>query len=212
MSTIGYGDISPSTDTAKCIAIVYLPLAVIALADAISDIQMIGTRRSIRETDFGQTADECLLRDSVRDGAPANIEPVLTEAEFLIDQLLANELVDEAAVVAVRRQFKHLTRRGKFKSDDDRKLTPKLVYEEIRERAQGRKPLSSGATAKDVTPEGRFRWKSYEEWLTNSWQPRVYAMEAEIGGADDSDGAASGYHHLKDQRMAVHTAVGAMRR
>ena len=31
---------------------------------------------------------------------------VLTEAEFLVDQLLANELVDEAAVVAIQRQFK----------------------------------------------------------------------------------------------------------
>ena len=115
MSTIGYGDIYPSTPQAKLVAIIYLPLAVIALADAITDVQMIGTRRAIRETDFGQTADECLLRDAVRDvaqGAPANVEPVLTEAEFLIDQLLANELVDEAAVVAIKRQFAHLTRRA----------------------------------------------------------------------------------------------------
>ena len=42
MTTIGYGDITPATQTAKIIATLYLPLAVIALADAVSDVQMIG--------------------------------------------------------------------------------------------------------------------------------------------------------------------------
>ena len=32
MTTIGYGDITPATHTAKIIATLYLPLAVIALA------------------------------------------------------------------------------------------------------------------------------------------------------------------------------------
>ena len=50
---------------AQLVAVAFLPIAVIALADAISDIQMITVRRSIRETDFGKTCDECLLRDSV---------------------------------------------------------------------------------------------------------------------------------------------------
>lgn len=88
MSTIGYGDISPSTDLGKAVAICYLPLAVIALADAVSDVQMIGTRRSIRETDFSKLIDECLLRDAIReDPTQPNIEPVLTEGEFLVDQV-----------------------------------------------------------------------------------------------------------------------------
>ena len=88
MSTIGYGDISPSTDLGKAVAICYLPLAVIALADAVSDVQMIGTRRTIRETDFSKLIDECLLRDAIReDPTQPNIEPVLTEGEFLVDQV-----------------------------------------------------------------------------------------------------------------------------
>ena len=50
MSTIGYGDITPISPTAKVIAILYLPVAVLALADAVSDVQLISLRRTIRET------------------------------------------------------------------------------------------------------------------------------------------------------------------
>ena len=92
MTTIGYGDITPVTRLAKWLATAYLPIAVIALADAVSDVQMIMVRRSIRETDFSKLCDECLLRDAVRDPGEANQEPVLTESEFLIDQMLANEV------------------------------------------------------------------------------------------------------------------------
>ena len=120
MTTIGYGDIMPSTTIAKLIANIYLPMGVLALADAVADVQvssplpllslptahgmssstltscnirgmcaraqMIALRRSIRETDFGKLADECLLRDAVRGDEP-KVDSVLTEAEFLVDQL-----------------------------------------------------------------------------------------------------------------------------
>jgi len=174
MTTIGYGDICPSTATAKLLAAFYLPIAVIALADAISDVTMIGKRRAIRETDFGLLVDECLLRDAVRDG-DANFSPVLSEAEFLTDQLIANELVDEAAVTVIKRQFRHLTRKGDFVSDEDRQLTARLIYEELAERSQQGKALSAGATARDLTPSGAFKWKSYEEWFERSWKGRVVA-------------------------------------
>ena len=128
---------SAESNMTKLFATFYLPLAVIALADAVSDVQMIGMRRKIRETDYSELADECLLRDAVRESTDnPNFMPVLTEAEFLIDQLISNSLVDEAAVAAIRRQFKHLTRRGTFKCEEDRRLTPSLVYEELRERAR----------------------------------------------------------------------------
>ena len=104
---------------------------------------MIGTRRGIRETDFGQTLDECLLRDAVREGE-SNFAPVLSEAEFLIDQLAANKLVDSAAVIVIQRQFRHLTRRGNFETDEDRQLNPRQVYEVRRFRPTPHAPAGNG--------------------------------------------------------------------
>ena len=43
---------SAESNMTKLFATFYLPLAVIALADAVSDVQMIGMRRKIRETDY----------------------------------------------------------------------------------------------------------------------------------------------------------------
>lgn len=210
MSTIGYGDISPSTDLGKVAAILYLPLAVIALADAVSDVQMIGMHRYIRETDFSKLVDECLLRDAIReDPSEPNPSPVLTEAEFLIDQLLANELVDEAAVVAIQRQFKYICRKGNFESDDDRKLTPELCYEELRERAMQGKELSAGATAKDLGPDSRWKWGTYEEWRRHSWVPRVMAQRIVKDDTEKKMTLAQIEKKRGGQKQGMRTVVGA---
>ncbi|EOD31432.1 hypothetical protein EMIHUDRAFT_253547 [Emiliania huxleyi CCMP1516] len=47
LTTIGMA-ICPESNMAKLFATFYLPLAVIALADAVSDVQMSGMRRKIR--------------------------------------------------------------------------------------------------------------------------------------------------------------------
>lgn len=195
-----YGDICPSSATAKLLAAVYLPIAVIALADAISDVTMIGTRRTIRETDFGKLVDECLLRDAVRDGE-CEFHPKLSEAEFLTDQLIANKLVDEEAVLVIKRQFRYLTRRGTFESDEDRQLSAQLVYEELLGRVAEGKDLSDGATERDLTPSGAFRWKSFEAWFERSWKPRV--VEAAGGDRELTKPAK--------QKRELKTAIGAMR-
>ena len=205
MTTIGYGDVTPSTDHAKLLAILYLPLAVIALADAVADVQMIAVRRGIRETDFGELIDECMLRDAVRDPKAPSTEPVLTQSEFLIDQLLANDLVDSAAVSAILRQFKHLTRRGTFGKDEEPSLTMTLCYEEMTDRAKANKPLSTGATAADLASDGVWKWKSYEEWKRASWEPRVAEKFAEKYG-----GGSLETRKTQKQR-GVRTVVGGRR-
>ena len=182
MTTIGYGDICPETPFARALAIAYLPCAVLALADAVSDLDLIRVRRSIRETDFPKLADECLIRDALReDASHPNSDPVLTEAEFLIDQLVANGLVDEEAVNVINKQFQAMTSRGNF-GPDDRRLTTEQVYEEIRDRANKRKDLSEGATMFDLADDKTFKWKSYEDWFENSWKVRVKEKAIETLG------------------------------
>lgn len=51
MTTIGYGDITPTTVWAKVATLFYLPLAITSLAQGISEVSMINLRRKIRETD-----------------------------------------------------------------------------------------------------------------------------------------------------------------
>jgi len=208
MTTIGYGDITPTTQAAKLLAILYLPLAVIALADAVGDVQMIQTRRKIRETDFCKAADECLLRDALRDEVP-NFEPVLNESEFLFDQLKESNLVDSEAVQVINKQFQHLTRRQLVSSADDaRFLNAKMVFEEMRERAKLGKELSEGASAHDLNPDGTFKWATFEEWHKRSWQVRVRKAHADkLGGAGSPGGSR------KDGKAGqMRTVVGAIGR
>ena len=158
MSTIGYGDLGPTTAIGKLCAIVYLPLGVTALADALADIAAISTRRRIREGDYAACADELLAREAVRHGR--NPEETLTEAEFLAAALMSNDLVDRETVNAIRRQYRHVVRkalpRGEGVDEVDMPvLTPALVYEELRER---------GKVAPDV---------SFDQWREREWLPRV---------------------------------------
>ena len=115
---------------------------------------------------------------------------------------LADGLVDSAAVVAITRQFKHLTRRGKF-SDDNRRLTPRLVYEEIRARANDGKELSEGASVADLRDHS-FRWKSFDDWKDTSWEARVALAfeekqrQREAGLDDGANDVASTTPHLNN--------------
>ena len=97
----------------------------------------------------------------------------------------ADGLVDSAAVIAINRQFKQMTRRGKF-NDENRQLTTRLVYEEIRHRAKEGKELSAGAQVADLR-DHEFRWKSFDDWHGTSWQSRVAcAFETKNENEDDA--------------------------
>ena len=135
------------------------------------------------------------------------MEPVLSEAEFLIDQMTANELVDSAAVVAIRRQFMHITRRGKFESEEDRKLTSELVFEELKQRAAAGKALSPGVQEYDLDENGKFKWRTYEEWKQGSWALRVL----EAGKAALDDPSSNKVNTVSKPQGAMKTVAGAMR-
>lgn len=76
MTTIGYGDLVPETYQAKIFAMVYLPISVAVMAQTITDISSISTRKAIRETDYAHglaanyLKDEC-MRNGVLDESGA---------------------------------------------------------------------------------------------------------------------------------------------
>eukprot|EP00930_Biecheleria_cincta_P001147 TRINITY_DN10230_c0_g1_i1.p1 TRINITY_DN10230_c0_g1~~TRINITY_DN10230_c0_g1_i1.p1 ORF type:complete len:354 (-),score=31.31 TRINITY_DN10230_c0_g1_i1:97-1158(-) len=158
MSTIGYGDLSPASKLGKAMAIVYLPLAVVALADAISRVAAVTTRRTLRRRDYAAVADEMLLRNCVRNGR--NPDFSLREAEFLVAVLLANDILDSDTLNAIRRQFRNMVRNAEqsdFQNASVPPLTPKMAYAELVERR--RVPADM----------------DFDQWYKEEWIPRVQA-------------------------------------
>lgn len=180
MTTVGYGDLYPTTWYEKLIAIVYLPLAVTALADAISEISSIRVRGRIRTANYLARVDELLLEECRGDPAET-----LTEAEFLVSVLKAHDLVDEATLVAIRRQFRALTRHYGWSAADARQLDARMVFAELVQqgRIQQRPddgpllPPPAGRGAKPVAEQVDIRSDDFgfSEWHQRYWLPRVLA-------------------------------------
>lgn len=185
MTTIGYGDISGSSNIEKAVLCIYLPVAVAALADTLSAIGTIGTARSIIYDE--PQADELLMGEQAGNGN-VNFDETLTEAEFIISVLKEKGIVDDLTIQAVRLQFAHLTRHDKATKEAENKVVDtKIVFLEL--RSKGRIAQNSpGAPTK--TPEGKAidlvdlkgPQGGFTEWKTKYWQPRLLSYNGG-GGA-----------------------------
>eukprot|EP00966_Prymnesium_polylepis_P323466 7379652-Prymnesium_polylepis.3 len=133
MTTIGYGDFTPQSWYGKAVAIVFLPLAVTALADAICEVSRISVCRQIRETEFNLHLDQLLLDHQASAGSA---DATVSEGQFVVSVLARAQLVDTATLNAIRLQYAHIVRQD-FESPSDAKLlTPQVVFREL--VAQGR--------------------------------------------------------------------------
>ena len=179
MTTIGYGDISAEDTISRVVLIVYLPTAVAALADTLTQLTQISTAKMLIETDFTEQADDLLLGEA--GGANPNPEETLTEAEFLISVLKDNDLIDDMSVQAIRLQFAQLVRHDTWTSDPtNRVLDDRIVFLEM--KAQGRIAQSGKANAPATTEKGKnieyvdlkAADGGFKEWLESYWLPRVF--------------------------------------
>lgn len=90
MTTVGYGDFAPKSAAAKALALVFLPLAVGALADCVSEISSIRVRQRIRTMDAARDSE------------------AQSEADFMHLTLVQEALVHEKTLLAIRRKFRVL--------------------------------------------------------------------------------------------------------
>ena len=176
MTTIGYGDVYPTTMATKLLTMLYLPISVAVLAQALSDVTAITLRRDIRETDYGERlASEFLTNECVQ---KETADESLTEAEFLVTVLTRRQLVDEVTISAVRRQFRELVKHAdasvppESRTFDSHGLFQlNLEHGQIQRRPADKRP---GATKEGVplvdlgADDG-----GYEEWRSHFWAPHV---------------------------------------
>ena len=105
-STIGYGDVTPHSNSMKLFAILYIPLAVGAVGHFLGSIAnfIIESRHKVFEKQFWQhemTLEDLMTMDEDHDG-------VVTEAEFLTFMLVAMKKVDRELIDHIRDHFHEL--------------------------------------------------------------------------------------------------------
>ena len=174
MSTIGFGDASPQSVSGKLLAVLYLPVAVIVLADAVAAASRVAVQRQILETPYEMRSEELLRHEAQRTG---NADETLTEAEFLISVLTEYSLVDAETINSIRQQFKYCTRYAEvgaldgtppelgsalYSSSRAVLLTNELVFREAVQRGEVPREVDLNAT------DGGYR-----QWYIDYWEPRV---------------------------------------
>ena len=229
MTTIGYGDMSfiagdDGDEWVQWVGVLYLPLAVTALADAVSEFSRIAVRKNIRSTNYEATVDQLLL-----DEAKGNPHEKLTEAEFLISVLKSHDIIDDATLRTIRIQFARLTSHCTFEKDEVPVLDARAVFESL--KSQGRIVDKSALGALDEDAVQRLLEKAgdrpltyinlshadggFQEWHKKHWLPRVLGYEHDAGMEEEGVQQPIKPFDMKTpafqviQSMKTHTDQGA---
>jgi hypothetical protein len=148
--TIGYGDLTPTTEKGKLVAILFIPLAVGSMgvwlgniANWIMEARSSQFRRQLREKDLTQR--DLDIMDENQDGH-------VTRAEFLEFMLVAMNKIDERLVQELRQHFDQLDYDG----------TGDLTREDLITAARG----------KLTSPKNKMRLAVYKQRLLEQAQSR----------------------------------------
>lgn len=194
MSTIGYGDMSPSSAPDKIAMMAFLPLATSALSKMLADFDRIAMNRRIREADntTSESLSTMLLEEMASQEAGDDVTRI-SEAEFLIQCLRKNELVDETTIAAIRRQYKHVMSKASPEAfaESNASIGVRLVFERL--DAEGRIGQRSGGVPLGAM-DGVVRLvdrtapdKGFGEWKQEHWTQRVAEFKARAYGKEEEN-------------------------
>jgi hypothetical protein len=120
-TTVGYGDIVPTSLRTEIFGLMYLWFACGTFAAAVEHCYKANTRRFARSFDIKYFADQLLLQETCWDSSdPASPQKPyvfarkaddgggLSEAEFILAVLNGHELIDVPTLVSIRKQFAQL--------------------------------------------------------------------------------------------------------
>lgn len=175
MTTVGYGDVAPATNAEKAMALVYLPVAVTALANMLSDFKSISTRRAIRSDDHVSNVESLLLAEARGDPTET-----LTEAEFLVGVLTQHGLIDQATIRAIRSQFETLVPPSPDPSEP-RQVDARTVFNQLVSMRRVRQTPPKGeilveddpGAAAAVYVDLSAHDGGYAQWYRTHWVPSV---------------------------------------
>lgn len=117
MTTIGYGDLVPITAGGKLAVTAFLPMAVTALAHALSQLSHAATAEAIHRADWAGRAEALLFGAAVARG---DARTTLSEADFLREVLSHHGLLDEATARILANAFDTILFDGRPFEPDER--------------------------------------------------------------------------------------------
>jgi len=133
MTTIGFGDISPTEWPGKVCLVLLMPLSTAALALAVKDASKIATRDSICHANFKLQLQQMLLRE-----AQGDPDKRLSKAAFLLAVLKEYGLVDSQTLQTIDQQYERLISvdlgggvGSSFKQSASEVIDCRVVYEHL---------------------------------------------------------------------------------
>jgi len=128
MTTVGYGDILPTTAIDKVVAIGFMPLAAASLAASIGRFEKLAEQTRIHYTNFRLKLGD-MLRDQAKQEETTT--PTLTRERFVLETLIDFDLVEKATVDELCRRFDALTSEQRVEVDGNKKLTVHSLFDDL---------------------------------------------------------------------------------
>lgn len=194
MTTVGFGDVVPTSWQSKLALIVLMPLTTASLATSFKDASKIATRAAIRDANFRLNVKSMLLREA--GGRP---QTQLSKEAFVLAVLKEYDLVDMRTLITIEDEFNSIVSIRDDGADDQASsgeqtqtepsmmLDCRTVYSHLvrqrRVRHRGEMIGVDSATAVAPTVDMSAPDRGFGEWYEHHWKKDVIEY-AELHSTD----------------------------